>query len=93
MTTIAAETPTDTLALRVSTRPTTHSLSQLLALLHSRGARVTRLSWTAEPARGVGTVILVVSLHQMRHQHLRSALERLVDVVHVEDWLGVSAPQ
>src|SRR5882757_10442148 len=89
---IVAEKPTDTIALRVSTQPTTHALSQLLAVLHSRGARIAHLSWMVEPAHDLGTVTLVVGLQQTRHQHLRSALERLVDVVRVEVLPGVSAP-
>jgi hypothetical protein len=43
MTALPAPSDADTLALTVSTRPTTHALAQLLAVLHSRGARVAEL--------------------------------------------------
>jgi acetolactate synthase regulatory subunit len=83
MTALPAPSDADTLALTVSTRPTTHALAQLLAVLHSRGARVAQLSWRTDPASGWATVTLVAALTRTRHDHLRAAIARLVDVVAV----------
>jgi acetolactate synthase regulatory subunit len=74
-----------TLNLTVATRPTTHALSQLLAVLHSRGSRVTELVWTADPTCHKAIATLVVEIAPTRHHHVRAAIERLVDVIVIDD--------
>lgn len=81
--------------LRLSTAPTTHALAGVLAVLHSRGASVRQLSWTAGPGPDVATATMLVDIEPRRHQHLREALRRLVLVtsVVVAPWVEVSASE
>ncbi len=72
------------LSLTITTRPTTHALSQVIALLHSRGAHIARLGWDTESSAPKATVTLEMTCQRARQHHLRAALERLIDVTHVE---------
>jgi acetolactate synthase regulatory subunit len=73
----------DTLSLAVHTIATTNALARVIAVLHSRGADVQQFTWTTDAGGCTATATLVVGLAEERHQHLRAALDRVVDVTEV----------
>lgn len=74
--------------LEVSTAPTTHSLCALLALVHAKGARVSRLVWSADgedTGAATGTASFVLAVDAARRDHLRAALQRGAYVTSVHE--------
>jgi acetolactate synthase small subunit len=62
---------------------TTRAFAKVVSTLHSRGGEIITLTWSNELRHREARITVIVRADRRRHEHIRKALARLVDVTTV----------
>ncbi|WP_432990284.1 hypothetical protein [Dactylosporangium sp. CA-233914] len=67
---------------------TTLAFARVVSTLHRRGVDVLTLTWSSDLRRGKARITVTARVDRQRHEHIRKALTRLVDVTTVRSLAG-----